>query len=183
MVSLARATRDAVGPDGSASIGRGYDVRDDGGAPIERDRLHPAAFTEIAVIEAVPSSPEERQVVKDPAFGLDRPVTLRPEADGTVAVLDKAGRLQAATLGGETASATAALLEREPDVATWVCWEWLREDGRNAFDLAVSRPELAPRRLPPLAQSTAGGGAPDRRLWLGVAAVVVLILVAFASCL
>lgn len=103
MVELRRTNREAVAEDGSPVIGRGYEVRDDTGEALSLERLAPGAVGEIAVVEATPTSAEQREAMKTAAFGVGRTVTLRADDDG-VALLDKSGtarggRVHAAVFG------------------------------------------------------------------------------------
>ncbi len=182
MVTLRLTKREAAGPDGQPVIGRGYEVRDEQAQPLPRQALAPERFDAIAVVEVAPSSPEERQALRTPGFALDRPVQLTPQAEG-LAVRDAAGERVAGWVPEPHAAATARLLEERGDeVETWVCWEWLREDGRSGADVAISLPEAKPQRLGPPQPSQRSGVVGDRRVWLGLTAVVVLVALAFAAC-
>ncbi len=181
MVSLRLTTREAVAPDGQPVIGRGYEARDAQGQPLSREALTPERFEQLAIVEVAPASPEERQALRTPGFALDRPVTLASEQGG-VAVRDAQGEQRAGWVPAAHAEAVAALLAaRGEEVVTWVCWEWLRDDGRTGADVAISLPQARPQRLGPPAPRQRSRLA-DRRAWLGLAAALVVVAVGFASC-
>ncbi|QBI20153.1 hypothetical protein ER308_11660 [Egibacter rhizosphaerae] len=181
MAELRRTTGERPTPQGPI-ITRGYEVVEDG-EPRPPARLAPEAFDEIAVVDVQPASPEERQAMAFPAFGVDRTVTLRTVevADGRqVEVLDADGQRRAGRIVPETAAATAELLAQRPDLATWVVREELGETGRTGLAVAISRPELQPQPLARPAQTGATGGLrallADRRVWVAVGLAVVVAI-------
>ncbi len=181
-VEVRRQRKDSTAPDGGPLVGRGYQAHDDDGNPLDAGALHPDAFAGMAVVGVEPRTAEQRQALATAAFGLGRPVRLDVDA-AAVRVLDEDGAACAGAVDDDLREPTVRLLEREPDLATWVSWEWLGEAGRSAITVALSRPELAPQRLePPPQPSGARALVRDRRVWLALAAVVVLLVVAFVSC-
>ena len=187
MVQRRMATKESVSPDGRTLIGRGYEFLSDEGAVLRGPSLRPGTATEVAVVSVHPAGPEDREALKQRTFGVDLPVTLVVEDDGSVTLHDAEGSVRAGQVVEGSAEATAELLRSEPHRTAWICWEWLAEDGRSSVDVALTESEERPRPLEPPTVSTAGvedtpSRLADRRMWVAVAAVLALIVVAFAAC-
>ena len=183
MIQRRMATREAVGPDNRPLIGRGYELLDETGAVLRGPSLEPGSGGEVAVVSVRPSTPAEHGALKQRAFGLDQSVVLRIDDDGAVAMLDAEGALRAGNVVEGSAEETAELLRSDPDRTAWVCWEWLTEDGREHVDVALSSAEERPQPLPAPSVSTAGvdegsSAGPARWVWLGLAAALVIAVVA-----
>lgn len=185
MAELRRTSVDQVGPDGQPVVGRGYDVLDEGRSRGD-SQLRPDAFEDVAMVRVEPRTPEERQALAFPHFGLDRDVTLRvvdDDGETSVEVLDADGERRAGWIRGEEADALARLLVDEPDLDTWVCWEEQHDtSGRVGLAVALSRPGIRPQPLgPPSRQGGAGAGGgsllADQRVWLAVGLAVILLFV------
>ena len=184
MIQRRMATREAIGPDNQPLIGRGYELLDEAGAVLRGPSLDPGSAGEVAVVTVRPSTPAEREALKQRSFGLDQPVVLRVDDDGSVGMLDAQGDRRAGNVVEGSTEATAELLGSDPDRTAWVCWEWLTEDGREHVDVALTSTEERPQPLPAPSVSTAGvgegsSGGASRWVWVGLAAAVVIAAVAF----
>lgn len=178
-------TTEAMSPDGKPSIGRGYDLGFSHAALRPSSDADAADTDELRTIGVSPERPDEREALRLRAFGLDREVRL-VEEDGALAVYDAGGSRRVGRVSDREAEAVRARLAAQPDLATWVCWEWLTDDGRDRIEIALSAPDQRPQPLAPPAQSTAGApdgpGGGGRRLWPAIGALVLVIAVAFVAC-
>ncbi len=179
-------TTEAMSPDGKPSIGRGYDLGFSHAALRPSSDADAAGTEELRTVGVSPERPEEREALRLRAFSLDREVRF-VEEDGDLAVYDAGGSRRVGRISDREADAVRARLAAQPDLATWVCWEWLTDEGRDRIEIALSAAEERPKPLAPPTQSTAG--APDgpgdgsaRRRWLAIGAVLLVIAVVFVAC-